>query len=170
MKKQQGFSLMELMIVVAIIGFLAAFAYPSYQEQMRKTRRADCSGALAALSSAMERYYTVNNTYAGAGVGTPPTAPTIFADSCPVDGGTATYNLTIQDANASTFEVRAAPVGVQANDKCGTLTMTNTGFKDITGEAAGMTREKCWRVQGYYGRSRRHDAGEVLVARSPRRT
>ena len=144
MKKQQGFTLMELMIVVAIIGFLAAFAYPSYQEQMRKTRRADCSGALAAFGSAMERYYTVNNTYVGAGAGTPPTAPTVFPTTCPIDGGTATYNLTIQAANASTFEVRAAPIGVQANDKCGTLTLTNTGRKNVTSAATGITWEKCW--------------------------
>lgn len=145
MKKQQGFSLMELMIVVAIIGFLAAFAYPSYQEQMRKTRRADCSGALASLASTMERYYSVNNTYAGAGAAGGDTGtPTIFAASCPVDGGTATYNLTIEAADASTFEVRAAPVGVQAYDKCGTLTLTGTGLKDITGAATGMTRDKCW--------------------------
>ena len=145
MKRQQGFSLMELMIVVAIIGFLAAFAYPSYQEQMRKTRRADCSGALASFASTMERYYSVNNTYAGAGAAGGDTGtPTIFPASCPVDGGAATYNLTIQAADASTFEVRAAPTGVQANDKCGTLTLTNTGLKDITGAAAGMTRDKCW--------------------------
>jgi len=146
MKKQQGFSLMELMIVVAIIGFLAAFAYPSYQEQMRKTRRADCSGALASLASTMERFYTVNNTYVGAGAGTPPTAPaaTLFPAACPVDGGTPTYNLTIQDATASTFEVRAVPTGVQANDKCGTLTLTNTLRKNVTGAATGMTWEKCW--------------------------
>lgn len=145
MKKQQGFNLIELMIVVAIIGFLAAFAYPSYQEQMRKTRRADCSGALASLASTMERFYTVNNTYRGAGAAGGDTGtPTIFAASCPVDGGAATYNLTIQAATVSTFEVRATPVGVQANDKCGTLTLNNRLLKDITGAATGMTRDKCW--------------------------
>ena len=146
MKKQLGFTLIELMIVVAIIGFLAAIAYPSYQEQVRKTRRADCSGALASLASTMERFYTVNNTYEGAGAGTLPAAPAagLFPPSCPVDGGTATYNLTIQDATASTFEVRATPTGVQANDKCGTLTLTNRGLKGITGAATGMTRDKCW--------------------------
>ena len=136
---------MELMIVVAIIGFLAAFAYPSYQEQMRKTRRADCSGALASFGNAMERYYTVNNTYRRAADGGADTGqPAIFPVTCPIDGGAATYNLTIQAANDSTFEVRAAPVGVQANDKCGTLTLTNTGRKNITGAATGMTPEKCW--------------------------
>ncbi|MGB5332283.1 MAG: type IV pilin protein [Woeseiaceae bacterium] len=145
MKKQQGFNLVELMIVVAIVGVIAAIAYPSYQEQMRKTRRADCSGALASFGNAMERYYTVNNTYGGAAAGGADTgAPAIFATTCPIDGGAATYNLTIQAANGSTFEVRAAPIGVQANDKCGTLTLTNTGRKNITGAATGMTPEKCW--------------------------
>ncbi|MBT8109634.1 MAG: prepilin-type N-terminal cleavage/methylation domain-containing protein [Gammaproteobacteria bacterium] len=145
MKKQQGFNLVELMIVVAIVGIIVAFAYPSYQEQTRKTRRADCSGALASFASTMERYYTVNNTYAGAGAAGGDTGtPTIFAASCPVDGGAATYDLTIEAANASTFEIRATPVGVQANDKCGTLTLTNTGLKGITGAATGMTRDKCW--------------------------
>lgn len=145
MNKQQGFNLVELMIVVAIVGIITAFAYPSYQEQMRKTRRADCSGALASLGSTMERFYTVNNTYRGAGAAGGDTGtPTIFAASCPIDGGAATYNLTIQAATAATFEVRAAPVGIQANDKCGTLTLTNTGLKGISGAAAGKTWDQCW--------------------------
>jgi len=145
MKKQQGFNLIELMIVVAIIGLLAAFAYPSYLEQMRKTRRADCAGALTSLGSAMERFFTVNNTYQGAGAGGGNTGtPTIFQGSCPVDGGTATYNLTIQAATGSTYSVQAAPVGQQASDKCGTLTLTNTGLKGVTGASAGVTWQDCW--------------------------
>lgn len=145
MKKQQGFNLVELMIVVAVVGIITAFAYPSYQEQVRKSRRADCSGALASFASTMERFYTVNNTYRGAAAGGADTgAPAIFPTTCPVDGGAATYNLTIQAANASTFEVRAAPIGAQANDKCGTLTLSNTGLKGINGAAAGKTWEQCW--------------------------
>lgn len=148
MRKQRGFNLIELMIVVAIVGIITALAYPSYVEQTRKTRRADCSGALASLGGAMERFFTINNTYEGAGEGTPPTAPTIFPAVCPIDaangGGTATYTLTIEAANASTYTVQAAPVGQQANDKCGTLTLTNTGRKGVIGEAAGMTADKCW--------------------------
>ncbi len=145
MKKQQGFNLVELMIVVAIVGIITAFAYPSYQEQMRKSRRADCSGALASFGNTMERFFTVNNTYRGAAAGGADTgAPAIFPTTCPIDGGAATYNLTIQAANGSTFEVRAAPVGIQANDKCGTLTLTNTGLKGISGAAAGKTWDQCW--------------------------
>lgn len=145
MKKQLGVNLVELMIVVAIVGLIAAFAYPSYLEQVRKTRRADCSGALASLGSAMERFFTVNNTYRGAGAGGGDTgAPTIFPATCPVDGGDATYNLTIQAATASTYNLRAAPIGAQAADKCGTLTLTNTGLKGVTGAHAGVTWQQCW--------------------------
>lgn len=143
MKKQQGFNLIELLVVIAIIGLIAAIAYPSYQEQVRKTRRADCSGALASFGNAMERFFTVNGTYVGAGP-TVPGAPAIFPTTCPIDGGAATYDLTIQAATASTFTIHAAPTGVQTGDKCGTLTLNNRGVKGVTGMDAGVTWQKCW--------------------------
>ncbi len=145
MTKQNGFSLLELLIVVAIIGIIAAIAYPSYQEQMRKTRRVDCSGALVGLGNAMERFFTVNSTYLGAAAGGADTGePAVFPASCPSDGGTAFYDVTIQVATGSTYTLQAAPTGVQASDKCGTLTLTNTGFKDVTGQDVGITRQDCW--------------------------
>jgi type IV pilus assembly protein PilE len=145
MKKQQGFNLIELMIVVAIVGLIAAIAYPSYQEQIRKTRRADCSGALTGLGNAMERFFTVNSTYLGAAAGGADTgAPAVFSATCPTDGGTAYYNVTIQAATGSTYSLQAAPIGAQATDKCGTLTLTNTGLKGVTGQNAGITRQNCW--------------------------
>lgn len=146
MKNQQGFNLIELMIVVAIVGIIAAFAYPSYREQVFETRRTDCAGALVSLGNAMERYFTVNNTYQGAAAGGADTgAPAVFATTCPVDGGTPTYNLTIQAATAATYTLQAVPVGPQAGDRCGTFTLTNTGMKGVTGAEAGLTWQDCWR-------------------------
>ncbi len=145
MKKQHGFSLLELMIVLAIIGIIASFAYPSYQEQVRSARRADCSGALVGLGSAMERFFTLNSTYLGAGTtGGNTGAPTIYAASCPVDGGTQTYALTIQAVTASTYTIQAAPAGLQAGDKCGSFRFTNTGLKSVAGQEAGLTWQDCW--------------------------
>ena len=126
------------MIVVAIIGIIAAVAYPSYLAQMSKTRRSECSAAMISFGNAMERYFTVNSTYAGAAV------PAVFRATCPADGAAATYNLTIQAAGASTFELRAAPTGPQAGDKCGTLTLTNRGLKGVVGANAGITWQNCW--------------------------
>ena len=140
MRKTQGFTLIELMIVVAIIGILAAIAYPSYQEQVRASRRGDCAGALAGLANAMERYFTTSNTYVGAAVG----AAGIYSNQCPVDGGDATYNLQIAAQTASTYTIQAVPTGAQADDKCGTLTLTNTGVKGISGADAGLTWQDCW--------------------------
>ena len=146
MKKQTGFNLVELMVVVAIVAVIAAIAYPSYTEQVRKSRRAECAGAVTSLGSSMERFFTVNNTYLGAAASGGNTgAPEIFTTTCPVDGGTTTYNLTISAATASTYTVEAAPTGSQANDKCGTLTLTNTGLKGIKDADTGVTWQDCWR-------------------------
>lgn len=144
-ESQRGFSLLELMIVVVIVGIIASIAYPSYQQQVQKTRRADCSGALTGLGNAMERYFTVNSSYLGAAAaGANTGAPAVYPASCPIDGGDATYNLTIQAATASTYTIRATPIGLQADDKCGTLTLTNTGLKGVTGQASGVTWQDCW--------------------------
>jgi len=64
MLKQKGFTLMELMIVIAIIGILVSVAYPSYQDHVRKTNRSDCHAALLQVSDLQERYYLQKNTYA----------------------------------------------------------------------------------------------------------
>ncbi len=146
MKKQSGFNLIELLVVVAIVGIIAAFAYPSYLDQVRATKRSDCSGALVSLGSAMERFYSVNSTYQGAAAGGANTgAPAVYSTQCPVDGGAQTYVLTIQAATASTYSLQAAPVADQVNDKCGTLTLTNTGLKGVVGADAGLTWQQCWR-------------------------
>lgn len=142
--KKYGFTLIELMITVAIVGILAAIAYPSYQEQIRHSRRSDCAGKLIELASIMERRFTLSGSYTPTpSLGT--AAGDIFPSQCPVDGGTATYILGFFGApTASTFTVQATPTGSQASDKCGTLRLTNTGQKSINGASAGLTVRDCW--------------------------
>lgn len=130
MKTQRGFSLIELMIAVAIVAILAAIAYPAYNEQVTRARRSDAHSALLNMAALMEHYYTENNTYVGA--------------NAPSDiGGSATspeghYNLSISNVTATTYTLNAAPTGAQADDTtCGTLTLTNTNVK-------GPNPGTCW--------------------------
>jgi type IV pilus assembly protein PilE len=147
---QSGFTLIELMITVAIVGILASIAYPSYQDSVMKSRRADAKGALLGFENAMERYFTEHNSYLGAaGTNTSPAdtgAPRIYSSTSPVDGGTPYYDLTIGAATASTYTLNATPkVGsAQANDKCGTLTLTHRNEKGVINAASGVTAADCW--------------------------
>lgn len=143
--RQRGMTLIELMIVVVIVGILAAVAYPSYTENVRDSRRAECSGALSSLANAMERFYSVNGNYLGAAAaGADTGAPAVYTATCPADGGDATYNLTIAAATTSTYQLRATPVGAQADDECGSLSLTSTGVKGVIGADAGVTWQDCW--------------------------
>ena len=93
----------------------------------------------------MERFYSVNGSYLGAAAGGANTgAPAVFSTSCPIDGNTATYNITIQVATTSTYMLNAAPTGVQTDDQCGTLSYSNTGVKGVVGADAGVTWQDCW--------------------------
>ncbi len=142
MNKQQAFTLIELMVTVAIVGILAGIAYPSYQDSVMASRRADAEGALLGFANAMERHFTETNSYLGAGTTSGNTgAPTIFSTTSPVDGGTPYYNLTINAATASSYTLNAAPTGAQANDKCGTLSLTHTGVRGIS---TALPVTDCW--------------------------
>ncbi|HSH29212.1 MAG TPA: type IV pilin protein [Thiohalobacter sp.] len=138
-QRQHGFTLIELMIVVAIVGILAAIAYPSYREQVRDSYRADCAGALTSLANAMERFRTVNNTYTGATV-----ANLMPSTTCPIDGGgPTTYTLQITAQDATTYSLQAAidANGPMAGDACGNLTLNNRGVKGVSGT---RSVQDCW--------------------------
>jgi type IV pilus assembly protein PilE len=135
--RSKGFTLVEIMIVVAIVAILAAIAYPSYLNQLQDSRRAECTGAMMSLASAMERDFSRNNTYRDITT----SVPHLFATTCPLDGGTVTYNLTVATPTATSFTITAAPVGPQAGDPCGNLTLNQQLAK---GFAAG-TIDQCWR-------------------------
>ena len=126
--RSKGFTLIELMITVAIVAILAAIAVPAYNSSVAKSRRADAKSALMSFAQAMERHYTVNNTYAGAAnAGGDTGAPAIFPTEAPIDGSTKFYDLTITAADVDSFTLRAAPKGAQAGD--GNLEIDNTGVK-----------------------------------------
>lgn len=144
-RKMQGFTLMELMIVVAVVAIIATIAYPSYQSSVDKARRADGKGALEGLAQAMERHFTANNTYEGAAAGGADTgAPGIYPTQAPIDGNTKFYNLTIEDADGTSFTLRATPIGGQVGD--GLLEMDNTGARrwDADNNGSFSATENSW--------------------------
>lgn len=126
--KQCGFTLVEALIAVVIVGLIAAFSYPSYQDYVERTRRSDAQAALMEFSAAMERYYASNNTYAGAAAGGANTgSPAMFPDEAPLEGNNKFYDLTITSANGTFYTLRATPKGVQVGD--GVIELDSTGAR-----------------------------------------
>lgn len=130
-RRNGGVTLLELMIVVVVIGILAAIAYPSYQEQVRKSRRAEGKAELLQTAQRFERCYTRFASYNAGGCD--------VGGDLPYDSPEEFYVIDGVVA-ASTFTLSATPQGDQVNDAaCGTLTLTNTGVEGAAGDP-----EDCW--------------------------
>lgn len=130
MKRQSGFTLIELMIVVAIVAILAAIAVPAYNEQVRKSRRGAGKAVMMETVQALERFHTVNNTYAGF-------TPTSLASPSGSTGTAQHYAITVSNLGVATYSISAVPQNAQAVDTCGTLGITHTGAKS-------PTTDGCW--------------------------
>ncbi|AMV00840.1 MULTISPECIES: type IV pilin protein [Xanthomonas] len=127
----RGFTLIELMIVVAVVAILSAIAYPSYTEHVRKSRRAQAKVDLVEYGQLAERFHTVQNTYSGF------TLPTNVS---PREGGTAAYTLALTQQTQSGYVITATPAAAQAADKCGTLSIDQASRKT---NSRG-TKSDCW--------------------------
>jgi type IV pilus assembly protein PilE len=135
----KGFTLIELMIVVAIVAILAAIAYPSYLEQIRKGRRTDARTALVDFAARQERFMSTNNTYA-----TTPDNLGYAGTAFPVDvssDGAVYYRITV-NATATTFAATAQPVNAQSSDRCGSYTLSHLGVRGNTGNT--LASNTCW--------------------------
>lgn len=126
--RSKGFSLIELMIVVAIIGIIAAIAYPSYTKYVQRSHRAEIAEVLAEGAQTFERLYSKSGSYVDATVANP--------------ASNSWYNV-VTVRNAQDFTITATPVpgGLMATDGCGALAINQTGLRTVTGATAAST---CW--------------------------
>ena len=129
--RNQGFSLVELMVVLVVAGILSAIAIPSYTQYILRSHRTSAQAVLAETAQFMERYYTTNDTYEGAALLTAVVPRN-------ASGTDVRYNVSfVEDPTAGEFMVQAVPANAQAGDDCGTLTLSSTG-------AQGADADGCW--------------------------
>jgi type IV pilus assembly protein PilE len=131
-RRQSGFSLIEIVVAIAVVGILASIAYPTYTSSVRKTRRAEAEAELVNRAQQMERYFSANATYVGGFVGNPPAGYTLTATNVTATGYTLRATRTV-DEKAS-----------QLDDQCGDLTFTSTGVRGIVNQNSGLTANDCW--------------------------
>ncbi|MAF87724.1 type IV pilin protein [Halopseudomonas aestusnigri] len=134
MKRQAGFTLIEVMMAVVIIGILAAIAFPSYREYVLRGHRSEGVALLSEAAARQERYYAQNNTY----------ADSVAKLSMDADSDNDYYRLSVVAADATSYTLLATAINSQVDDlKCGNLGLNEQGVKTETGTAADAA--DCWR-------------------------
>lgn len=131
-----GFSLIEVMIVVVIIGILAAVVFPGYRQYVVQSNRTSATACLTEISQFMERTYTQNMTYAVDDIAIP-------AVGC-VNDLSERYSFELSNVNRRTYTISAVPTSLQNDSECGSLTLNQAGQKGAAGGYQASTVKKCW--------------------------
>lgn len=134
----RGFTLLELLITVAIIGILASVAYPSYTGYVKRAQRAEARTVLMDAAQFMQRFYATSNRYDTA------VLPAALARSPRAGNGNQRYTIRIgAGVTRTAYTLEAVPTGSMIGDKCGNLTVNQAGVRGKTGASA--TLEFCWK-------------------------
>ena len=133
LRASSGFTLVELMIVVAVIAILAVIAYPAYNDSIRKARRSEAIAALGAIHQAQERHRSNNTTYAASLAALPAPKP-----AATTPGGY--YDIAVTSGTATGYTATATAQGSQAKDSNCTPLMVVADKGDIS-----YTPDGCWR-------------------------
>jgi len=131
--RNRGFTLLDVLITVVIVGVLAGIALPAYQNQVQQSRRSDATSGLLGAADQMERYFTEQGTYATATLGPGGVYPNFTQNSY--------YTLSFASQTATTYTLQATPAGAQVGDPCGNFTYDYLGNKGTTGSLA---TSQCW--------------------------
>ncbi|MCU1763639.1 type IV pilin protein [Pseudomonas sp. 14P_8.1_Bac3] len=129
-RSNRGFTLIEIMIVVAIIGIIMTIGYPSLTEYVKKGRRTEVAGLLTEQAQILERFYSKSSVYTGA---------------TGLSAGNDNYTITPTLADQTFLLTATRKAGsTMATDKCGDFTITNTGVRSMVNATAGLTTKDCW--------------------------
>jgi type IV pilus assembly protein PilE len=136
-------TLIELVIVLAVVGILASVALPTYREHVASSRRTEAKSTLLEIAQSMERLYSERASYLSAAIGTKSQASDVlvFSQTTTRNGY---YTLSFQAKADQTFTLRAVPRSSQVGDKCGTFTYDQAGTRGLTGATSGWDVAKCW--------------------------
>lgn len=144
MNRSRGFTLIELMVVLVIIAILAAIAIPAYGRYAFRAHRVDGQELLLSIANAQERFYSTNNTYGAL------SGPSGLGYNDPAISEKGYYSVTVAidvpaSSGSQTFTATAQPIGAQAGDVCGSLSITNAGVKSPgPASASSNSNGSCW--------------------------
>lgn len=147
---QKGFTLIEMMVVIVIIGIIAALAYPSYQRYIMRAHRVDARNMLQEIAQRLEQNFSATRRYDQDNKSTPDTIDdamlAAWGMSQSPSSGDVRYNISFSVVpTETTYTLQAVPVGAQADDECGTFTLNQSNLKTADGEGgrAEISR-RCW--------------------------